>query len=993
MLYKLIHRPIAVTSILLVTIVLGIVSIKRLPVSLIPDIDIPYITIQFNSAGLSARELSSNVIQIVNEQLMQTEGLENIEAQSNDGVATIKLTFSHKTNMDYALIEVNERIDRCMTRLGQTSRPIVRKSNASDIPAFYLNLTLTPNSQIEFSQLSDYAQSVISKRLEQLNEVSMVDVSGYDTRQIQIIPDASKLKALEIDQAAFNKAILQSNIELNSLSIKDGYYRYNVKFASKISNIQDIKNIRLKVNNSIYKVEDLAQVEMMSQRRLGITECNGKRSITMAVIKQSDSKMSSLKVSVKKLIVELESAYPGIEFTTTQDQTQLLEYSIDNLIKNIIAGIIIASLIIFLFIKDIRSSALVCLTMPLSLIFSMGVFYLVGLSLNIVSLSGLLLGIGMMADNTIILIDNITSKVSQGAKLKQAVLDGTKDVIGPMLSSVLTTCAVFIPLIFLSGIAGKLFYDQAMAITIVLLTSYIITITIIPVYYYWWFKRKPVIARKESNRDEKLTLWFMNHSHFAWSIITLSILGIFICFNNMEKEKLPALTNTSTLLYINWNEQIGLKENMERVKMLEEYIKPQASKFTSSIGTQDFILKHAHRLSPNECELYIECRSSKELAKIQKHISDYLLGLFPLCVKEFRPANNILEATLSNDQAKLVAKVSIYDNNKIDNIRDNIDTIKTALPFAEISEIPSKQDMLLTAKADLLALFGISYAELASCLKNAFGENVLFSFTQADQTIPIVIGSNACSFDEILNNTIIHKGGIDIPISYLLDISGREDFKTIYSDASREYYPINLDIPSKLVPQAIKTIDKAVGPSNVRYSGSFFTDSKMVKDLILILIVAIILLYLILACQFESFLQPLLILCEVGVDILFSLIVLWISGISINLMSMIGLVVVCGIVINDSILKVDSINKLRRNGFTTKDAVLLASKKRKKAIIMTSLTTIFAILPFMERGNMGADLQYPLMLVIVAGLTVGTFVSLYILPALYYSIYGKNKRQ
>lgn len=990
MLDKLIHRPIAVTAILLVTIVLGIVSIKRLPVSLIPDIDIPYITVQFNSAGLSARELSSNVVKIVNEQLMQTEGLENIEAQSNDGVATIKLSFSHKTNMDYALIEVNERIDRCMSRLGQIPRPSVTKSNPSDIPAFYLNLTLSPYSQIEFSQLSDYARSVISKRLEQLSEVSMVDVSGYDTKQIRIIPDTFKLKSLEIDSETFNAAILSSNIALNSLSIKDGHYRYTVKFSSKLSDLQDIKDIRLKVNNSIYKVEDLARVEIVPRKSLGITECNGKKSITMAIIKQSDCKMSSLKASVNNLLNELRVTNPDIEFTITQDQTQLLDYSIQNLIKNIIAGILIASLIIFLFMKDIRSSALVCITMPLSLIFSMGIFYMLGLSLNIISLSGLLLGIGMMADNTIILIDNISSKVSQGENLKQDVLDGTKDVIGPMLSSVLTTCAVFLPLIFLSGIAGKLFYDQAMAITIVLLTSYIITITIIPVYYYWWFKRKPGNLKKESGKDDRLTLWFMHHPHFAWSAIILSVLGIFLCFHGMEKEKLPTLTYTDTLLYINWNEQIGLEENIERVNMIREHAIPPESRFTANIGTQKFVLDHATRLSPSECELYIESGSSEKLSQIQKHISDYLQERFPLCVKEFRPANNILEATISNSQAKLVAKVKTYSGDNIDDIRGIVDKIQTALPSAGVSEIQIKQDILLSAKADVLSLYGISYTELVSCLKNAFGENVLFSFTQADKTIPIVIGSNLSSLEDILDNTVIRKNSIDIPISCLLETNSSQDFKTTYSDASGEYYPVNLDIPNKQVPQAIKTIDEEVGMSNVRYSGSFFTDSKLIKDLILILIVAIILLYLILACQFESFFQPFLILSELGIDILFSLIALWAFGISINLMSMIGLVVVCGIVINDSILKVDSINKLRRNGFTTEDAVLLASKKRKKAITMTSLTTIFAILPFMERGNMGADLQFPLMLVIVVGLTIGTFVSLYILPALYNSIYGGN---
>lgn len=994
MLDKLIHRPIAVTAALLITVVIGAVSIKKLPVSLIPDIEIPYITVQFTAPDMSARELASGAVRIVCDQLIQTGGLENIEVESADGTATIKLSMSHKANMDYALIEVNERIDKCMSGLGDISRPSVTKSKASDIPAFYINLSLKTDSALSFDQLNDYVKNVIYRRLEQLDEIAMVDASGYDSKEILITPDGSKLHALGIRQSAFDAAILQSDINLNSLSIIDGYYRYTVKFASKISSVQDIKNIRLKVNNTVYKLEELAKVEMTSAKSLGATRINGARSIQLAVIKQSESKMSSLKSAVAKLIDEFKLTYPDITFTISQDQTHLLEYTIDNLIKNIIAGILIASLIIFLFMKDLRSSALICLTMPLSLIFSMGIFYLIGLSLNIISLSGLLLGIGMMADNTIILIDNITSRLSQNEDVPQAVVNGTKEVTGPMLSSVLTTCAVFIPLIFLSGIAGKLFYDQAIAITIVLLTSYIITITVIPVYYNWWFSRKPIRTEPDKNPDSKegLTLWFMHRPALAWSILAFSIIGIILCFKYMDKEKLPRLTCTDTMLRINWNEQIGLDENSSRIKDLEELLEHSNVQMTSQIGVQNFMLNHNSRLSPNECEIYISADSQHKLDQIKEVLSDYLKMNYPQCISEFRPAANILEAALSDSQAPLVAKISLSHNEDMSQIQELVNHLNEADPAVGISEIQNKQDIQLTAKADLMALYGISYPELAACLKNALGENTLFTISQGNTSIPVVTGTGMTSLEDILNSTFIRKDGISIPISCLVERKNIRDFKTIYSDATGNYYPIELDIPGSKVMQTIELIGKEAGHMNVRYGGAYFTNARMISELILILLIAIILLYLILACQFESLLQPILILSEIGIDILFSLVALWICRVSINLMSMIGLVVVCGIVINDSILKVDCINKLRSSGIPTKEAVLTAGRKRKKAIIMTSLTTIFAILPFMQKGNMGADLQFPLMLVIVAGLSIGTLVSLYILPALYCSIYGRKDR-
>lgn len=996
MLNKLIHRPISVTAVLFITIVLGVVSITRLPVSLIPDIEIPFITVQFNTPGLSARELSTGIVRTVCEQLIQTEGIENIEAKSNDGSATITLSFSHKTNMDYAIIEVNERIDKCIPNLGKLSRPTVSKSNASDIPAFYINLTLRPDSELDFNQLSECSKTIISKRLEQLNEVAMVDVSGYASTEIHITPDESKLHALGITQNQFNSAILQSDISFNSLSIKDGYYRYTVKFISKISSIKDLKNIRLRIDNSIYRLEDLAKIRTVSHKKLGTILSDGQQCISIAVIKNSDCKMSSLKVSVNKLLNDFKQQYPNIKFTITQDQTHLLEYTIENIIKNIIAGILIASFIIFLFMRDLRSSALVCLTMPLSLIFSMGIFYLIGLSLNIISLSGLLLGIGMLADNTIILIDNINTQITKGKTVSQAVIDGTKDIMGPMLSSVLTTCAVFLPLIFLSGIAGKLFYDQAMAITIVLLTSYIITISVIPVYYNWWFNKKRPFAHQiiDKQSDERLTLWFMNHSSFAWLILALSLVGIFLCFKYMDKEKLPTLTSTETIVGINWNEQISLEENTSRVKGIEKEINAYTNHITAQIGTQDFILKHSSHLSPNECEIYIACESPSQLAQAKNRISGHLAQNYPLCVSEFRVATNVLEAAISDLQANLVAKLyPIQDGNvEMSQIREITDRIQKANPSIDIPKIQSKQDIVLTARPDILSLYDISNSELVLCLKNALSENYLLSITQGTSNIPVIISGKESSIDDILSNTFIQKNDTSIPVSCLLEEKSIQDFKTIYSDAAGVYYPLEINIEGKKIPKIIKCIDKNTSQMNVRYSGAYFSNAKMIKDLILTLAIAIILLFLILACQFESFLQPLMILSEIGIDILFSLIVLWICGVSINLMSMIGLVVVCGIVINDSILKVDCINKLRINGMETKEAIIIASKRRKKAIIMTSLTTIFAILPFMKKGTMGSDLQFPLMLVIVVGLSIGTFVSLYILPALYYSIYGKKKK-
>ena len=292
-----------------------------------------------------------------------------------------------------------------------------------------------------------------------------------------------------------------------------------------------------------------------------------------------------------------------------------------------------------------------------------------------------------------------------------------------------------------------------------------------------------------------------------------------------------------------------------------------------------------------------------------------------------------------------------------------------------------------------MALYSVSYEDLISALRNALNENRLFSIVQGNRSLPVVTGSDRECLAEVLSETVIEKNGIRIPAFDLMRQSYVEDLKAIISGPEGNYYPVNLELDSKTVKKAKETVVEVVRESKdyeVSFSGSWFQNQKMTREMMVILLIAVALLYLILASQFESLLQPVIILLEILVDIFGVLVVLWMLGISINIMSLIGLVVVTGIVINDSILKIDTINRLRKDGYTLREAVMTASSRRMKAILMTSLTTILAIVPFLFRGSMGADLQFPMSVVIIVGMIIGTLVSLFLIPALYYSIYDRK---
>lgn len=995
----------------LVIIVLGIVSIRLLPVSLIPDVDIPYITVQATSSELSAREMDESVLKPLRQQLIQINGLEDIVSEAKDGSGTIRLTFNHGSDIDYLFIEVNEKIDRSMSGLGDIARPKVLKASATDIPAFFVNIT---SAGEDFTRMSRFARDVISKRIEQLPEVAMVDVSGLVSDEILIIPDESKLLQMGMTMPEFEGCVRNSNIRLGSLTIRDGEYRYNVKFDSRASSSEDIANLWLKKDGRLLQIKDIARVIVHPAKRTGLVRSDGEDAVCLAVIKQSEAKMSDLKSAMDRLMDSFAKDYPQLRFEITRDQTRLLEYTINNLLQNIIVALILASVIIFLFMRDFRSPVLVILTMPVALIFSMLCFYAIGLTLNIISLSGLLLGVGMMTDNTVILVDNITGRWQREGNLRSAVLEGTKEVRGAMLSSVLTTCAVFIPLIFLSGIAGAMFYDQAMSVTIVLLTSYIVTILVIPVYYYWWFKGsagfRPSPLLEKINFDEpicrwddRLMEWFIRHRPVAWGLLAVSTVGLVFCFLEMPKSRLPEMTQTDAIMKIDWNEHISVEQNTERVRGLEESVAGSVEQMTTLVGSQQFILGHSGDQGISEASVYINCKDSRTLRQVQDGLQGVMGNEYPAAVYSFEASGNIFDMVFARNEAPLTARLRPLRTREVEvgPLRDVLSEVREALPGVAVADPPVKTDALFVADPELLALYDVSYSELASILRNSLNENRLFNIVQGTSTVPVVTGSNAAGLSEILRGAFIErkdqKGNVSrIPVSDLMRQTFVEDFKTVIAGSEDNYYPLALDVESKDVKPVMAAVDAVVredGNFDVGYSGSWFSNREMIDEMIIIMLVAIILLYLILASQFESLVQPLIILAEIVVDVFVALLVLWIFGVSVNLMSMIGLIVITGIVINDSILKIDTINQMRKAGESLERAVIDASSLRVKAIIMTSLTTILAVCPFLSRGSMGADLQYPMSLVIIAGMLVGTLVSLFVVPALYYSVYNGRKKK
>ncbi|MFA6770636.1 MAG: efflux RND transporter permease subunit [Bacteroidales bacterium] len=1007
MIGKLIERPIAVTMSIIAVLVLGAVAVGMLPVSLMPEVDIPQITVQVSAPGYSAREVDNSILKNLKNQLRQVSSLKELTSKANNNSGVIFMEFEHGADIHFIFIDVNEKIDKAVSSLPkEIERPKVVRASATDIPSFFINMTTESAEESKFMELSRFASDVIAKRLEQVPEIALVDVSGLLLPELMITPFVNKNLALGITDDILISAINSNNQSLGNITIKDGHYQWDIRFMSEIRTKEDIEEINLNINGRVFKFKELAAVKEQPRAIEGLARSDGKSAVSMAVIKQSDAKMAALKASLEELTETFSKEYPQVQFKVTRDQTKLLDYSIANLRNNILLGAFLACLVIFLFMQDFRSPLLITITIPLSLIVSLLLFFIVGISINIISLSGLILGIGMMVDNSIIVIDNITQFKERGHVLKESVVKGVTEVFAPMLSSVLTTCSVFLPLIFLSGIAGSLFYDQAMAVTIGLFSSLAVAVLVIPVYYYLFYKKTggPVQNRFLSKLHpfdylslyEKGLKWVFRHQKLVWTIFIMIIPAAFLLYRVIDKSKLPVVTHDDTILYIDWNLPLNVQENDFRVERVSKEAVNLISHRSTYIASQQFILSHTPELTASEAIVYIQSKDAKELEEIEKIISESIVQNYPEATFHFSLADNIFNMIFSDKSYNLTAKIIGKENQppNPDKLNIFLEKVYKEMPFLYVEPVLWQEQILLVTRPEMLSLYDVSHNAIHSVIKSATRENRLFSISHGTYSVPIMMGDEVEFTSDISSLTVKGAGGVDIPLNLVLKESRVRDFKNIISGREGDYYPLNLQVEDKEIKQVmakISSLAKEDANFDVIYGGSYFANRELIKELLVILSIALLLLFFILAAQFESLIQPLIIISEVSVDIFGAMVFLWVFGSGLNLMSMIGIVVMSGIVINDSILKVDTINRLRKEGYSLLRAVMTGGSRRLKPIIMTSLTTILAIAPFLIRGDMGSDLQYPLSLALIGGMIMGTIMSIFFIPLFYYNIYKTRK--
>ncbi len=717
--------------------------------------------------------------------------------------------------------------------------------------------------------------------------------------------------------------------------------------------------------------------------------------------------MNELMPRVYDALDNFKTDYPQVEFELTQDQSTLLNAGISNLQTSLMFGGIFAFGVLFLFMGDFRTPIIIGISLPSSLVLSFLVFYFFGISINVISLSGLALGLGMLIDNSIIVLDNISRKRREGLPIFEACVAGVEEVMSALISSVLTTLAVFIPLVFLSGISGALFYDQAVSVAAILSVSLLVAFILLPMLYKVFFGKSSYQPMKEDSRFFLSLLKRYKSLYqiiFAYRKLSLLILFLLIPLSlSISKlltiQGLPAIEKFDLLLEVDWNEPIHALENKTRIQDVLTSLNGTYQQAESDVGINQFLLFEGEN-SIQRANLYLRFATSEDKDHQSARLLDHIRHNYPMANIQMQDAPNAFDQLFSSPYAYYEARwKDLVSKKPIE--EPTMDAWLQELPLGTWERGPGLQkesSIIFRLDMEKMATYGVETNTMLNQIEKLFGNFLITDIKRFGEVTPVKLRESEGEFQRLLRETYVN-GVDDTPyqLGNFIYFNYDNHYKFITADATGLYQSLLVD-PNE--PDVDYRLTQWANDRNLAlsFTGQYFKDRETIQQLVGILLVSVLLLYFILAAQFESFFQPMIVIFTLPLGIGGAFFVLWLTGTSLNVMSAIGLVVMLGIMVNDAILKIDTINRLRKQ-FTTQlgmgtgealeKALYQAGEIRLKPIVMTSITTILALLPVIFSAGLGADLQRPLVFSVIGGLTIGTFTALYFVPLSYWLITRK----
>jgi len=1004
---------------------LGVISLTRLPVDLMPEFQQPTLNIRTSYAGVGPLEMEELITRPIEQAVGAVPGLTRIESSSSEGNSQVQLNFEWGSDLAESADEVRTRMDRIRGRLPEDADPpTIQKFDPSQLPVAQLGI----EGDYDPVTLREIAENEISPRFERLDGVAGVNVNGGLRRQIHVDLSKEKITALNLSVNQVVQSLRQENQNTPLGEIYQGDATFLVRSQGQFQSVEDIRNlvVMTRQNVPVY-LRDIADVQDTTEQRRQFMRINGRPGIQMQVQKQSGKNTVEIAKLVRAEVERVNKEVPGLRMTVTQDNARFIERAIDNVKEHAVVGGGLVILIIFLFLRDFRSTLIVCTSIPVSVIGTFALLYFGGFTLNTMTFGGLALGIGMIVDAAIVVLENTHRHLHMGKDKMTAAIDGSEEVWSAILASTLTHIAVFLPLLFLSGTASIMFTQLSVVVMFSLIMSLFVAVTIVPVLCSRWLKTPDeeasatgVMARlfRVSERFlEGMDEGYRKAIHLALqhrpTVIASAAALVLLAAYLYPKVETELVTQTDEG-EVNVNAELALGTRIERTEevllTLEDRVKrfvPEATTVITQGGSGGNNYQGGGgNTSRGQIRVILKPRGERQRTneEIAIALRRQLAGL-PGVVVRANPSggNNQIMRFLSGggtnnnngQSSRLQLEIRGHDlddaRRVANDARDMMEKID-GLADISLSREDGRPEIAIRVDRPKAAMLGMSVQSVASTIQTNVAGTTAAQFRERGNEYPVVVRLRQADREEIsdVGDVLVSTPtGQVVPAKNVLAVSREAGPTQIQRKNMERINRVNAEIEIPL-SEAVKAVQSHISELRipldfqVGFGSEIEEQAKSFAQLRMVLILAILLVYAVMASQYESLRDPFIIMFSVPVAAIGVVGSLLLTNTSFSMQAYIGIIMLAGIVVSNAILLVDYVNTLRRRDkMPLREAVELGGRTRLRPILMTSIATMLGLVPMAIGLGEGGELQAPLARVVIGGLLTSTLVTLVLVPAIY----------
>ena len=1005
-----VERPVTVLMIALIIVVLGGLFFSKLGLDLLPDIKYPMVSVVTTYPGVASEDIEELLTKPIEDVVSTIKGVKSVKSFSQEGLSVVMVEFNWGTDLDLAAQDVRDKLDLIQDFLpGDADKPLVVKLDVGAMPVLGYGVT---SKSLDTLKLRHLLEDNIKDKLERLDGVASVQIMGGQEREILVSLNKTLLESYGLTQSQVVQVLRQENVNISGGHIIEGIQEFTLRTIGEYKNLEEIKNTVLCVRGEtpVY-LKDVAEVKDTHKEERSYSRTNKKDSVLLLVNKQSGSNTKEVADQVIKELPKLKKNLPSdIEFSLVFDQSRIIKKATGSVIQSGIIGALLAGLLIFLFLRNWRPTLAIITAIPLSLLATFIPLYIAGYTLNIMTLGGLALGIGMMVDSAIVVIENIYRHLEQGKERKEAAKVGASEVGMAITASTLTTIAVFFPLTLGGGIAGQISRGLALTVSFALFASLFVALTIVPMMASKLFKKRTAEEYKKvsgsqrfekvKNYYRKILTWALEHRKKT-ILITLGLLILtFSLVPFIGTEFIPLGDRPTLILQLKMPPGTSLEETSKVVGQIEDVILrlrdvDSVSSFgglteggkidvgmgfgSSEVNEATIMIKLKDKKDRQFSSQEIQEIIRKNLPKIREaeisfmDMSQQMLGgSSPVEIKIFGKDLSRLKE-IGNEIAKKISK--------IEGIRD-----------AKSSLVESKPEIAIKIDREKAAHLGLSLGQIGTTVRNSMQGVVATKLRQAGEEIDIRVRYRPeyrQDIEDIKRITIFSPLGKPILLGQVAEISKKQGPVKIDREDQSRVVLVTANVVDRDIGSIVKDIKKELADYSlptgyfIEYGGSYKQMQDSFKVLTGALILAILLVYMVMASQFESLVYPFIVMFEIPLAFIGVGWALFITRQTLSLTSFMGIIMLAGIVVNNAIVLIDYVNQLRKKGMDTLNALIEGGTTRLRPILITSLTTIFGILPMALSQQEGSEMMRPMAITVIGGLLVSMMLTLVVIPVIY----------